>query len=102
MTQAAALDQRLGMTAAMQLRLAEDWATVLQSEQAALAVDREVQEAMLRMAANLARQAAVLHGRLDDAPPGSAGTDAAARSPAVDDAPPAVIAGAARDLARLG
>ncbi len=102
MTQTVEVDQRLGMTAAMQLRLAEDWAIVLQSEQAALAVDREVQEAMLRTAASLARQAAVLHGRPDDAPSGPAGTDAAARSPAVDDAPLAVIAGAARGLAGLG
>ena len=60
MTQTVAADQRPEMTAAMQLRLAEDWATILQSEQAALAVDREVQEAMRRTAASLARQAAVL------------------------------------------
>ncbi len=102
MTQTVAADQRPGMTIATQLRLAEDWAVILQSEQAALAVDREVHEAMLRMAASLARQAAVLHGRPDDAPPGPAGTDAAARSPAVDDAPPAGGVDAARDLAGLG
>ena len=104
MTQTVAADQRPGMTTAMQLRLAADWAVILQSEQAAMAVDREVHEAMLRTAANLARQAAMLNGRAADAPPRPAGTDAAARSPAVDDAPPAAAGGvdAARDLAGLG
>ena len=98
------MSQPPGMTLAAQTRLASDWATILQSEQAALAVDREVQEAMLRMAAGLAQQAATLHGQPADAPSGPAGADAAARPAAVDDAPPAVSDPfeAARDLAGLG
>ena len=98
------MPQPPGMTLAAQARLAGDWATILQSEQAALAVDREVQEALLRMATALAQQAATLHGQPVDAPSGPAGTDAAAWPSAVDDASPA--AGGplqpARDLAGLG
>ena len=92
------------MSLAVQAQLASDWATILQSEQAALAVDPEVQEAMLRMAAGLAQQAATLHGQPADAPSGPAGADAAARPAAVDAAPPAAGGplDAARDMAGLG
>jgi len=90
------------MTTAGQARLAGDWAAILQSEQAALAVDREVQEAMLRIAAGLAQQAATLHGRPADAPSGPAGADAAARSPAADDAPAAFGGARGWSLAGLG
>lgn len=48
------------MTDAEQARLAEDWATILVSECAALAVDREAQEALHRAARHLAGQAVLL------------------------------------------
>jgi len=65
--------------------LEQDWATILQSEWAALAVDREVQEGLQRAATLLARHAATLAPGADDpprparpdAPPGAAALDAA-------------------------
>ena len=83
------------MTYAEQARLTADWATILQSECAGLAVDREVQEALRRAAAHMAQQAALLHawppgsaapGTGDD-PPGPARADAPPRAAALDAAP---------------
>ena len=49
------------MTPADQARLAADWATILQSEWAGLAADREVHDTLNRAANRLAQQAALLH-----------------------------------------
>jgi len=83
------------MTPAEQARLAADWATILQSEWAGLAADREIHDALHRAARRLAQQAALLHawppagaapgGPSDDpsrpagadAPPGPTAADAA-------------------------
>ncbi len=74
--------------------LAADWITIWQSEWAAAAVDREMQEAWLLAAA----QAGVfpLPQASGDAAPGSARPVAPARAPAAADAPDA------RDAASAG
>ena len=76
------------MTDAERNRLERDWAVILQSEWAALAVDREVQEGLLHAAATLARQAAALPAAPDD-PSGPARPDAPPGATALDAAPDA-------------
>ena len=81
-------ETRVADAADEQRRLAEDWATILRSEWAAQAADREVLEGLSRLSALLAQQAAGLAagGRTLD-PPRPAGTDAPARPAPADPAP---------------
>ena len=79
------------MTETEQARLAADWATILRSEAAALAGDREVQEALERAALLMAQRTAAFQATDPQAgggdAPGPAGADAAPRAAALDAAP---------------
>lgn len=72
--------------------LAADWITIWQSEWAAAGVDREVQEAWLRLAAQAGAPPSQAAG---DAAPGPARPAPAARASAAADAPDARDAGSA-------
>lgn len=72
--------------AGSQARLAADWAVILHSEAAALAVDREALEALQRAAARLALQAAILGSTAHDAP-GRPRPDAPPGAASLADAP---------------
>jgi len=80
--------------ASSQAGLAADWATILHSEAAALAVDREVLEALQRAAAHLAHQAAALGaawGAVAHDAAGCARPDAPPGATALADAPVAPL-----------
>ena len=77
----------------------QDWVTIWHSELAALAVDREQQEAVLRGIDAWGGMVAAVVAGLDAA--GRAGSDAAAGAPAVDAAPDARVLALERRVAEL-